>query len=259
MTITILTDNFPGKNYAAEHGLSYFIEHEGRKLLFDAGQSDLFVKNATAMGIDIANIDTIILSHGHFDHGNGLEFLKGGSLVCHPGCFVKRYRKGDNHYIGLKNTRDEFSRKFNLTLSEKPYKISDNVFFSGTIPRITGFESQSTPFVLENGEPDFVMDDSAAGFLLREGLFVITGCGHSGVVNTLEHMKKISGTDRIYGIMGGFHLKEIDRQTRETINYLKDNNIRHVYPSHCTAMHVITLFLKSFKTEPAETGKVFRF
>jgi 7,8-dihydropterin-6-yl-methyl-4-(beta-D-ribofuranosyl)aminobenzene 5'-phosphate synthase len=259
MTITILTDNFPGNHTAAEHGLSYLIEHDGKKLLFDTGQSDLFLKNAYAMGIDITEIDMIILSHGHFDHGNGLEHLSGGFLVCHPGCFVKRYRKKDNSYIGLKNTKDEISGKFNLILAEKPYKICDNIFFSGEIPRVTGFESQSTPFVFENGAPDLVIDDSAIGFLLKEGLFVVTGCGHSGIVNTLEHMKKITGTDKIYGIMGGFHLKEIDRQTRETIHYLKYNNIQHVYPSHCTGLPVLSLFLKTFDVEQVITGKIFEF
>ena len=259
MTVTILTDNFPGSHTAAEHGLSYLIEHDGKKLLFDTGQSDLFLKNASAMGIDVTDIDLIILSHGHFDHGNGLEHLSGGSLVCHPDCFVKRYRKKDNLYIGLKNTKDEISRKFNLIPAEKSYRVTDRIFFSGEIPRVTGFESQSTPFVFENGTSDFVIDDSATGFLLKEGLFVVTGCGHSGIVNTLEHMKKITGTDKIYGIMGGFHLKEIDRQTRETIQYLRENNIQHVYPSHCTALPVLLLFLKTFNLEQVVTGKVFEF
>ncbi len=259
MTITILTDNFPGSHTAAEHGLSYMIEHDGKKLLFDTGQSDLFLKNAAAMDIDITGIDMIILSHGHADHGNGLEHLGGGSLVCHPGCFVKRYRKKDDLYIGLKNTQDEISKKFNLILAEKPWRIYDSIFFSGEIPRVTDFESQYTSFMFENGAPDFVMDDCAAGFLLKEGLFVVTGCGHSGIVNTLEHMKKVAVTDKIYGIMGGFHLKEIDRQTIETIHYLKHNNIRHVYPSHCTALPVLSLFLKTFDGEQVITGKVFEF
>ncbi len=259
MTITILTDNFPGDNTGAEHGLSYLIEHDGKKLLFDAGKSDLFLKNASAMGIDIADIDMIILSHGHFDHGGGLEYLEGGTLVCHPKCFVKRYRNKDNLYIGLKNSRDDISKKFNLILAEKPYKIIDRIYFSGEIPRITGFESQSTSFEFEDGTPDFVMDDSAAGFLLKDGLFVVTGCGHSGIVNTLEHMREITGTDKIYGIMGGFHLKEIDRQTRETIQYLKDNKVQHVYPSHCTAPPVLSLFLKTFDAEQVVTGGVFEF
>ena len=258
MTISVLTDNYPGINTSAEHGLSYLIEHDGKKVLFDTGQSDLFLKNAAVMIIDISNIDIVILSHGHYDHGDGLEHLNGGYLVCHPDCFVKRYRKKDKSYIGLKNTKDELYRKFNIIPADKPYKICESIIFSGEIPRVTGFESQSTPFIFENGTPDFVMDDCSIGFILKEGLFVVTGCGHSGIVNTLEHMKKITGTNNIYALMGGFHLREIDRQTRETIRYLKHQNIRYLYPSHCTSQDVIRLFSKNFKTEQVVTGRIFK-
>ena len=103
MRISVLTDNHPGSRTPAEHGLSYLIEYDGIMMLFDTGQSDMFLKNAKTMNISMKNIDIIILSHGHFDHGDGLHYLKGGRLICHPGCFVKRYRKRDNTYIGLKN------------------------------------------------------------------------------------------------------------------------------------------------------------
>ncbi len=110
MKISILTDNNPGGNTGAEHGLSYFIEHEGTKILFDTGQSDLFLQNASIIGINLEERDLIILSHGHFDHGNGLPHLPGGKLICHPGCFVKRYRTIDHTFIGLKNSRDEIAQ-----------------------------------------------------------------------------------------------------------------------------------------------------
>ena len=208
MTISILTDNYSGGDFPTEHGLSYLIEHNGERILFDTGQSDLFLMNARTMGINLKNIDTIILSHGHFDHGNGLQYLAGGKLICHPGCFVKRYRKADYSYIGLKNSKEELSKKFNLVISSKPYHISDKIVFLGEIPRITVFESKHTSFILDGGIPDFVMDDSAIALLLDKGLFVVTGCGHAGVVNTLEHAKKVTGENTIYGIMGGFHLKK---------------------------------------------------
>src|SRR4030043_1119227 len=104
MKISVLAENYPGAFTPAEHGLSYLIEFDGKRILFDAGQSDMFLKNAETMKVSMANIDIVILSHGHFDHGNGLSFLSGGSLICHPGCFVKRYRQRDHTYIGLKNS-----------------------------------------------------------------------------------------------------------------------------------------------------------
>jgi 7,8-dihydropterin-6-yl-methyl-4-(beta-D-ribofuranosyl)aminobenzene 5'-phosphate synthase len=259
MTISILTDNSPGNNTPAEHGLSYLIEQNEKRLLFDTGQSDLFLKNAATMGIDMTNIDTIVLSHGHFDHGDGLEYLPGGKLICHPGCFVKRYRKADNLYIGLKKSKDELTKIFNLVTSSKPYQIADKIIYLGEIPRTTDFESKNTSFVLDGGTPDFVMDDSAIALLLDKGLFVITGCGHAGVVNTLEHAKNVTGKKRIYGIMGGFHLKKINRQTQETIHYLKENKVKHVYPSHCTIMPALTAFYASFGIKQVKTGEIFNF
>ena len=259
MKVSILTDNYPGGNTAAEHGLSYFIEHDGTKILFDTGQSDLFLRNASLMGIDPEERDLIILSHGHFDHGNGLRHLSGGRLVCHPGCFVKRYRTVDHTYIGLKNSHDEIVEKFNLITSKAPYRVSDSILFLGEIPRITDFESQQTSFSFEDGTPDFVADDSAVALQTDKGLFVITGCGHAGVVNTLEHAKKSTGEQRIFGIMGGFHLKKRDRQTIETIQYLKKNKVEHVIPSHCTALPALVAFTESFKTRSVKTGDVYTF
>jgi len=259
MKISVLTDNSAGSFTMAEHGLSYLIEYNGQRILFDTGQSDMFIKNAKTMHISLENIDMIVLSHGHFDHGDGLDHLSGMSLVCHPGCFVKRYSKKDHIYIGLKNTREELSSSFNLITSAGPYKISEKIFFLGEIPRLTHFESKNTTFVFEDGNPDFVMDDSALAMILPEGLFVVTGCGHAGVVNTLKHAKKITGLDTLLGIMGGFHLKEIDLQTKETIKYLKESGIKHILPSHCTDLPALTAFHETFKSKQVRTGDRFEF
>ena len=259
MEVSILTDNQPGVHTGAEHGLSYFIEHGDSKILFDTGQSDLFLHNASLMGVSLDERDLIILSHGHYDHGNGLNHLSGGRLLCHPDCFVKRYRRVDRAYIGLKNSRDGLSVKFDLTTSRRPFPVSDMVLFLGEVPRVTDFESLETPFSFEDGTPDFIPDDSAVALLTAKGLFVITGCGHAGVVNTLEHAKEATGERRLHGIMGGFHLKRRDRQTIETINYLKKNGVEHVIPSHYTARPALEAFTEIFRVPPVKTGDIFTF
>lgn len=259
MVVSILTDNYPGEYTGAEHGLSYLIEYDGIRLLFDTGPSNLFLLNASIMGIDLANTDMIILSHGHFDHGNGLGNLSGGRLLCHPDCFVKRYRAADHSYIGLKNNRAEIAERFELITSKGPYKISDRIVFLGEIPRLTDFEAQKTSFSFEDGTPDFVMDDSAVALLMDEGLFVITGCGHAGIVNTLEYARKVTGEERLYGVMGGFHLKKQDRQTKETIHYLKENKVERVFPSHCTAFPALMEFAGNFRLRPLKTGDILTF
>ncbi len=259
MKISVLAENHAGSFTRAEHGLSYFIESEGQRILFDSGQSDLFLENAEKMGLKIENPDYIVLSHGHFDHGNGLEHLDHTNLVCHPGCFVKRFGKNNRRYIGLKNTQEELSAKFNIITSADPYALGKKTRFLGKIPRSTDFESTSTTFVFENGNPDFVEDDSAVAFILPEGLFIITGCGHAGIVNTIEHARNVTGVNKISGIMGGFHLKEIDVQTRETVRYLKENNVRHILPAHCTELPALSAFFSDFGIKQIKTGDVLEF
>jgi 7,8-dihydropterin-6-yl-methyl-4-(beta-D-ribofuranosyl)aminobenzene 5'-phosphate synthase len=259
MQISVLTDNNAGPFTQAEHGLSYFIEYDGLRILFDTGQSDMFLKNAGFMGINLEEIDMIILSHGHFDHGNGLENITGYTLLCHPGCFVKRYRKKDGSYIGLKNTRAELEGMFRLITTTEPYRISGKIYFLGEIPRLTDFESLTTPFVFEDGTPDFVSDDSALVLVLPEGLFIVTGCGHAGVVNTIEHARKITGINSINGIIGGFHLKENDNQTKLTISYLEEHGVKHVLPSHCTEIAAMSAFHRKFGNKMIKTGDIFHF
>ncbi|MDY0202015.1 MAG: MBL fold metallo-hydrolase [Bacteroidales bacterium] len=256
MKISILVDNTPGPNTLAEHGLSYFIEYEGNKILFDTGQTDLFLRNAEIMNLDIRDVQQIVLSHGHYDHGNGLNYINGGNLICHPACFAKRYRKNGGAYIGLKNDEESIRDKFTLITTAQPHELFQGAYFLGEIPRITDFESQTTSFVFDDETPDYVMDDSALAFRVNNGVFVITGCGHAGIVNTLEYAKKVTGQQTIAGVMGGFHLKENNLQTQKTIEYLKKNNVKRVYPSHCTATHVIEEFSKSFKGPQIKTGDI---
>lgn len=259
MKISVLTENNAGNYLLAEHGLSYLIEYNGKRILFDTGQSDLFLRNAKQMNVSVEDIDMIVLSHGHYDHGDGLTYLGGKPLICHPGCFVKRYSRRDNRYIGLKSTRNELQEKFMLNVSAGPSDISEKIVFLGEIPRLTDFESQSTTFMFEDGTQDYVMDDSALALILEEGLFVVTGCGHAGIVNTLEHAMKITGISKIYGIMGGFHLKENDIRTKESIKYLKMNRVKNILPSHCTGLPALSSFYENFAIRQISTGDILNF
>jgi len=259
MKISILADNHAGSHTRAEHGLSYLIEYDHKKILFDTGQSDLFLKNADIMDVNPANTDLIILSHGHFDHGNGLTHLSEGRLICHPDCFVKRYRMKDHVYIGLRNPLKELSSKFKLEISKHPIQITERIYFLGEIPRITEFESKDTSFKFEDGTPDFVKDDSALAIIMPEGLFIITGCGHSGIVNTFEYAKRVTGISRIYGVIGGLHLKENNFQTQQTIKYIGENKVKHIFPSHCTELPALSAFHQAFGIRQVRTGDIFTF
>ena len=124
MKLTVLTENSAGAKFGAEHGLSYLIESAGEKLLFDTGHSDLFLRNAELLNINLeTEVDTIVLSHGHWDHGDGLQYLDGKTLITHPASFMKRYRKNGHSNIGLKLSQGQAETKFKLVTTKDPYYI----------------------------------------------------------------------------------------------------------------------------------------
>jgi len=259
--IKVLIENNSGKICNGEKGLSFYIEVEKKKILFDTGASSLFLENASKLHIGLEDTDYIVLSHGHWDHGNGLEYIKNMKLVCHPNCFIKRYRKKDNSYIGLPINLEEAKEKFELLLTEKPYEISKNIIFLGQIPRENDFESIKTDFRLENGEDDYVFDDSALVIKSEKGLIIIPGCSHAGICNIIEYSKKITGIEKIYTLIGGLHLKDIDTTTKRTIEYLKNQSIDKLYPVHCTSDTVFNAFceeLNGIEVKKTHAGDVIK-
>jgi 7,8-dihydropterin-6-yl-methyl-4-(beta-D-ribofuranosyl)aminobenzene 5'-phosphate synthase len=260
MKIFILTDNLAGGKFQAEHGLSYLLETEDKKILFDTGHSDVFLKNAARLGIDIDNeIDTVVLSHGHWDHGDGLKYLNNKKIITHPGSFIRRFRKKDFSPVGLSLSKSDLLNKFQIEETVDPVMITKNLFFLGEIPRLNNFEAQSTTFSDDFRNDDFVPDDSALAAIENNELIVITGCSHSGICNIIEHAKKITGIDKVKAVIGGFHLKYDDEQTKKTIDYMKGNGIDMVYPSHCTELPALSAFYNAFHNPAVKTGMVFTF
>ena len=260
MKLTVLTENCAGSGFLAEHGLSYLIEQAGEKILFDAGHTDVFLRNAKTLGIDIQKeVKTVVLSHGHWDHGDGLQYINNKTLITHPGVFMKRSRQKDDSNIGLKLTQKEIEKKFTLILSKKPYYITDTIVFLGEIPRQNDFEAKETPFSGEFGKQDFVNDDSAIVVIDNNELIVITGCSHAGVCNIIEYACKVTGIDTVKAVIGGFHLKNNDLQTQNTIQFLKKKHITNIHPSHCTQFPALVAFSEAFSIEQVKTGMVFDF
>lgn len=260
MKLSVLTENTAGGEFLAEHGLSYFIEHDDQKILFDTGHTDVFLKNAIKLGIDIdRTVETIVLSHGHWDHGNGLKYLDNKVLITHPSAFIKRFRKKDKSNIGLALSKQELEQKFQLILSHEPFKISENIFFLGEIPRMMGFEAKSTGFTDENGNPDYVPDDSALVTIQHSGLSIVTGCSHSGICNIIEHARNVTGIQKVNAVIGGFHLKHNNQQTQETVLYFKNHNIENIFPSHCTELPALAAFYNEFNIQQLKTGMILTF
>ena len=241
------------------HGFSLYGECDHKKFLFDVGQDDSFLKNAKTLGVDL-DVDYIILSHGHYDHTDGLKFLSTTApIVCHPACLLNRTSKRSGKYNGLPFKKEEFENKFKVIYSVFPYKISEKIAFLGEIKRKFLFECQSFPSILENGDENTAPDDSGIVIKSDRGLVVITGCGHSGICNTIEQAKEVMGEEKVYAVIGGFHLKDVDNQAQKTIEYMIKSGIEKVFLGHCTSDSVIEFFEKRCKgfldVEILSTGK----
>jgi 7,8-dihydropterin-6-yl-methyl-4-(beta-D-ribofuranosyl)aminobenzene 5'-phosphate synthase len=258
MKLYVLTENTASGDFFAEHGLSYYIEYD-KNILFDTGHSSIFLQNAKKLKINIDKVKTVVLSHGHWDHGNGLKFLSEKELICHPDVFQKRYSKNRKDNIGLELSFSELKERFNITYTRIPYPISKNIIFLGEVPRANSFESKSTTFELFDGKEDFISDDSGLVIKLHDEIIVISGCAHSGICNMIEYAKKITGVNKIRAVIGGFHLKHNNNQTQETIKYLKTQDIKEIYPSHCTELPALAAFHSEFNTKQLKAGMVLSF
>lgn len=246
------TMGFRDKLFLAQHGLSIFID-AGQKILFDAGPSNVFTHNAELLGIDLNGTDWIVLSHGHWDHTDGLTVfdknkMKRMNLLVHPGAFVDR-RKVTGQYNGMAWGRQDFEKRFHLFLSKEPFQLTETIYFLGEIPRKNDFEATKTSFyhITDTSKhPDFIQDDSALAIKTQMGLLIITGCSHAGICNIVEHARVVTGQRKIHAVIGGFHLLKDEIQLKRTVEYFEKNSIDCLYPMHCTDLPSLCKFHKVF-------------
>ena len=246
--------------YLGEPALSFYIEDAGRKILFDTGYSDVFLRNAKKMGISLDDLAGIVISHGHNDHNGGLRFMtekdRRDTLIGHPDCF--EYKEDDEGtYIGSFLDQPEISKRFDLELSREARMITENLCYLGEIDRTNDFENLSPigkRIVFGKKEKDYVLDDSALAYKGKDGLFIITGCSHSGICNIIEHAKKICDEQRISGVIGGFHLFEDDERLEKTISCFKENRIRDLYPCHCVSLKAKTAMARQMEIHEVGVG-----
>lgn len=260
MKIYILTENCAGGHFLAEHGLSYLIQIDEQMILFDTGSSVVFLKNAAQMGINLEKeVKSVILSHGHWDHGDGLRYLQNKQLITHPEAFIKRFRKKDLSPVGLSLTKNDIKNRYQITETKIPLQITNHLVYLGEIPRINDFEAQTTSFTDGHGHDDFIPDDSALAAVANNKLIVITGCSHAGICNIVDYAKKVTGISEVHAVLGGFHLKAQNVQTKKTIEYMKENQIKQIFPSHCTELPALALFYETFQCSHLKTGMTLEF
>jgi 7,8-dihydropterin-6-yl-methyl-4-(beta-D-ribofuranosyl)aminobenzene 5'-phosphate synthase len=272
-TITILVDNQAGPDLATEHGLALWIETRDGPLLFDTGQGAALPGNARALGIDLRRTAHLVLSHGHYDHTGGVPHVlmaaPGVHVHCHPGVVQPRYRRREESPKAIQMPRGAMAALDRLPenqlhwISEATF-LTEAIGLTGPIPRQTTFEDTGGPFYQdpETRRPDPINDDQALWIRTDQGLVICVGCCHAGLINTLNHIRRLSGVQTIRAVIGGLHLINADRRRLdETVAALQRLAVENVIPCHCTGERAVSVLKTALDAEVQAgiSGAVYRF
>ena len=273
LNITILVDNQVNHGLIAEHGLSLWIETEGKYVLFDTGPGIALGPNARAIGVDLAKTETVVLSHGHYDHSGGVAHILRqapmSKVYCHPQAVQPRYAIRNGTPISIRMPQncltalDKLPQQ-HLHWVQKPVLLSEQIGLTGPIPRKTMYEDTGGPFYLdpEGKRPDPIKDDLALWIRQNDGLIVLVGCCHAGLVNTLNYVRHLNSGLKIKAVIGGLHLLNAGgRRMEETITALRLFKPNLVVPCHCTGDAAVALLCDALgkSVSPGAAGLAFKF
>lgn len=245
-SITALVENTANRvGLTAEHGLCFHIETDGGDLLFDTGQGRALLPNADELEVDLGRLDRVVLSHGHFDHTGGLvgllDRIGEREVLAHADALRPKLavQKGREREIGLPAPVEELERAgARFVGCAGPVEAIPGVTATGPVPRVTDFEPVSPRFrVRSNGTlaQDEILDDQALVVHTSAGPYVVLGCAHAGLINTLLYASELAGTRQLAGVVGGTHLVDADEARLErTVQELGQFDLAQVAPCHCT-------------------------
>ena len=248
----------------AEHGFSAIVKTtsngNARTLIMDFGLSeDVAARNAKTLGIDLTQVEAAVLSHGHKDHFGGVLKIasdmdhKAVDFVAHPSAFKpdRLIAFGPDLKIPMESADESAIAKagFKVVKSQGPLPLFDNqILFLGEIPRKTTFEKgMPNAMCIKDGkeQKDILEDDTAIVMHLEgKGLVVLSGCAHSGIVNTVRYAQAVTGISQVHAIMGGFHLSGpvFEPIIGDTVAALKEMQPAYIIPTHCTGRKAINTF-----------------
>ena len=255
---TLVENSVHARGLLAEHGLAFHIQAGPRSLLFDTGQSGLLIRNARSLRVNLAAVEAIALSHGHNDHTGGLQVAHEAAplarLFLHPASLAPKFAGNPDNTgrpIGMDEANAEAIRAAAnaVVWTSQPTELLEGIFVTGEIPRRNAFEDTGGRFFLDPActQPDPLLDDQALFFDTQEGLVVLMGCGHAGVVNTLEYIQRLTGGRPIHAVLGGLHLLNASSERIvKTIGAFRRLEIQRLAPAHCTGLPALAQLWTAF-------------
>ena len=244
--MTVLVENAAGHDLLGEHGLAFWIETPAGAALLDTGQGKVLLRNACNLGIDLSQAQTIILSHGHYDHTGGLAAAATAAeqaAICfhHAALGPKFSRRPDGQVraIGMpdlaRQTIEHNRRR--VLCTDKPMEVLRGLYATGPVPRVTAFEDTGGDFFLDErcATRDPLTDDQAVYFDTPDGVVVLLGCAHSGLINALTYVQRLTGQRPVRAVIGGTHLLSASRARMDaTVAALSQMDVRRIGLAHCT-------------------------
>ncbi len=258
MILTCVVDDRvpPDSDLRAEHGASFVVQTDGQTVLFDTGQSaEVLLSNMARLGFSPAQIDALVLSHAHSDHTGGLAGLleKVQRIPCyaHPDLFRERYveTKSGHKMVGPSSDRASLAERTLLKLNAEPVEVSPGVWTTGEIPDRTEPEGRGRHHVVRQGDgwvPDPYRDDLSLVLKTAEGLVLVCGCCHAGLLNVLAHTRRVFGQDPV-AIIGGIHLAQADAPTLDhVVEELRRYGPPNLWLGHCTGERAFQTLKEAF-------------
>ncbi|MCC6146289.1 MAG: MBL fold metallo-hydrolase [Anaerolineaceae bacterium] len=259
-------------SFWAEHGLCFLVETEEQTVLFDVGTTGTVVgHNAQLLKKDLSEVTHIVLSHAHYDHTGSLDWAldqtRNPVLIADTDLFVERVsrREGATKQTGVPVSRERVEARAQLVLTEDMFQIGEGMYLTGRIPRENQYEVANPKMLIRQGDDfsaDSFLDDRSLILEAGEGIVVLLGCCHAGLVNTMNYVRKHFSAP-IKAIIGGTHLLEASpEQMTWTIQELKNKfQPERMYFNHCTGFNALVTFRNAFgerlQTMPA--GEVLEF